>query len=245
MSSNLPGDRRNAAFSAFPEHEREFLLCRGYASDALFRRGSSSGIFMPVTTIARDCIIAIKIKSQGREDTRLVSTFGERGNGSRLRIFRITEESNEKERAPSLRAPLSPLSSKGIAKGTRIILSTGGTAAGWVIADDTGESEAPEVKAEAMMIIFSQELSVDLADAVDRTRPLHRNVRGGISGRVRTKCADRRRDEDSQLVLLRYLDDVVHSCHTTSLENSLSERTDKFMAKGICRRLAGRINELI
>jgi len=146
---------------------------------------------------------------------------------------RITQR-DEKERVATFKASLSPLSPKG----TRIILSTGGTAAGWVITDDTGESETPEVKAEPMMVVFSQELGVDLADAVDRTRPLHRDVRGGISGRVRTKCADRRRDEDPQLVLLRYLDDVVHSCRITSLENSLSERTDKFMAKGIWR-LAG------
>lgn len=80
---------------------------------------------------------------------------------------------------------------------------TGGTAAGRIAADYTGESETPEIEAETMMIILSQELGVDLADTVDRTGSLHRDIRGGIPWRIGTECTDCRRYEDSQLILLR------------------------------------------
>lgn len=52
---------------------------------------------------------------------------------------------------------------------------------------------------------------MDLADTVNRAGSLHRDIRGGIPRRIGTECADRRRYEDPQLVLLRQLDDVVHS----------------------------------
>lgn len=89
---------------------------------------------------------------------------------------------------------------------------TGGATARWIATDYTGESKASEVEAKSIMIILPQELGVHLADAVDGAWSLNRDVRRRISGRVRTERSDRRRDKDPQLVLLRQLDDVVHSC---------------------------------
>jgi len=60
----------------------------------------------------------------------------------------LTEERNEKEKPPTLGALFAEKNRE------RTLLNTGGTAARWVIADDTGESKAPEVKAEPMMVIF-------------------------------------------------------------------------------------------
>lgn len=94
----------------------------------------------------------------------------------------------------------------------RVEILTSSATAGWITTDYSGKSKTSEVEAESMVIVFSQKLRVHLADTVDGAGSLDRDVWRRIPRRVRTERADRRRNENSQLVLFRQFDDIVHTC---------------------------------